>query len=43
MATIKVFDCNGVKEIKCFDTLASLPYLVEEEEISASEDIEAEE
>lgn len=30
MATIKVFDVNGVKELKCFDTLVDVPYLEEE-------------
>lgn len=32
MATIKVFDANGVKELKCFDTLIEVPYLVDEDE-----------
>lgn len=27
MATIKVFSPNGVKELKCFDTLEAVPYL----------------
>lgn len=27
MATIKVFDCNGVKELNCFDTLDNVPYI----------------
>lgn len=31
MATIKVFDCEGVKELNCFDTLANVPYLPVEE------------
>lgn len=31
MATIKVFDSEGVKELSCFDTLTDVPYLVEEE------------
>lgn len=43
MAMIKVFDCNGVKELQCFDALSEVPYLSEVEEISASEDTEAEE
>lgn len=30
MATIKVFDANGVKELQCFDTLCDVPYLDEE-------------
>lgn len=30
MATIKVFDVTGVKELKCFDTLVNVPYLEEE-------------
>lgn len=43
MAMIKVFDCNGVKELKCFDTLDNVAYLEEEEVLSASQDEEAEE
>lgn len=31
MATIKVFDCNGVKELNCFDTLVDVPYLEEDD------------
>lgn len=31
MATIKVFDVNGVKELQCFDTLDVIPYLEDEE------------
>lgn len=31
MATIKVFDVNGVKELQCFDTLLEVPYLEDEE------------
>ena len=27
MATIKVFDSKGVKELKCFDTLDEVDYL----------------
>lgn len=27
MATIKVFDVNGVKELHCFDTLDNVCYL----------------
>lgn len=30
MATIKVFDVNGVKELQCFDTLLDVPYMEEE-------------
>lgn len=30
MATIKVFSANGVKELKCFDTLENVPYLTPE-------------
>lgn len=33
MATIKVFDANGVKELQCFDTLLEVPYIEEEEDI----------
>lgn len=33
MATIKVFDSEGVKELGCFDTLLDVPYLVDEEQI----------
>lgn len=33
MATIKVFSANGVKELKCFDTLEAVPYDEDEEEI----------
>lgn len=29
MATIRVFSPSGVKELKCFDTLAQVPYLDE--------------
>lgn len=43
MATIKVFDSEGCKELKCFDTLVEVPYIEEEEDLSASEDTEAEE
>lgn len=32
MATIKVFDSTGVKELKCFDTLVDVPYLVDEDD-----------
>lgn len=32
MATIKVFDANGVKELNCFDTLMEVPYLEEDED-----------
>lgn len=32
MATIKVFSTEGVKELKCFDTLVSAPYLSDPEE-----------
>lgn len=27
MATIKVFDVNGARELHCFDTLANVPYI----------------
>lgn len=27
MATIKVFDVHGMKELQCFDTLDAVPYL----------------
>lgn len=27
MATIKVFDCNGCKDLKCFDTLDNVSYV----------------
>lgn len=30
MATVKVFDVNGCKELSCFDTLDSVEYLTEE-------------
>ena len=43
MATIKVFDSKGVKELQCFDTLSEIPYLEVEKDISASDDTEAEE
>lgn len=36
MATIKVFDSKGVKELQCFDTLLDVPY-IEEEEIAEDE------
>lgn len=42
MATIKVFDSEGVKELNCFDTLSEVPYLVEED-LSDTEDSEFEE
>lgn len=32
MATIKVFDAAGVKELQCFDTLDAVPYLVDDED-----------
>lgn len=32
MATIKVFDSKGVKELKCFDMLDDVPYMSEDEE-----------
>lgn len=31
MATIKIFDCNGVKTLQCFDTLDNIPYDEEED------------
>lgn len=31
MATIKVFDSEGVKELKCFDTLSDVSYIVSED------------
>lgn len=37
MATIKVFDVNGVKELQCFDTLVDVPYTVDEDEIDINE------
>jgi len=43
MATIKVFDCNGVKELTCFCTLDNVDYLPVEDPLSASQDEEAEE
>lgn len=48
MATIKVFDCNGVKELQCFDTLSEVPYveddyLPEEGIFEPDEDPEGEE
>lgn len=33
MATIKVFDSTGVKELSCFDTIDNVEYLTEEEEV----------
>lgn len=33
MATIKVFDVNGVKELSCFDTIDNVGYLNEEEDL----------
>ena len=41
MATVKIFDSQGSKELQCFDTLTDVPYLVEEEEIGASDDTDA--
>lgn len=38
MATIKVFSVDGVKELKCFDTLADVPFLDEEEEETILDD-----
>lgn len=38
MATIKVFDTNGIKELKCFDTLTDVNYLEPEEFADESED-----
>lgn len=35
MATIKVFDANGVKDLQCFDTLSDVPY----EDIETPEDL----
>lgn len=32
MATIKVFDVNGSKTLKCFDTLDNVAYDTEEDE-----------
>lgn len=32
MATIKVFDAYGVKELHCFDMLDAVPYLVDDED-----------
>lgn len=46
MATIKVFSPNGVKELKCFDTLEQVPYMDDLEDIEIPEeflnDLEAE-
>lgn len=33
MATIKVFDVNGCKTLKCFDTLDNVEYDTEEDDI----------
>lgn len=33
MATIKVFSVDGVKELNCFDTLSSVPFIEEEDDI----------
>lgn len=41
MATIKVFDSNGVKELQCFDTLVDVPYL-EDPFSESDEDLEDE-
>lgn len=30
MATIKVFDSKGVRELLCFDTLSEIPYIEED-------------
>lgn len=32
MATIKVFDVNGVKQLSCFDTVDNVAYLSEDED-----------
>lgn len=32
MATVKVFDSIGCRELSCFDTIDNVPYLVDEEE-----------
>lgn len=33
MATIKVFSAEGVKELKCFDTLDTVPFFEDEDDI----------
>lgn len=33
MATIKVFSAQGVKELKCFDSLMDVPFIEDEQEI----------
>ena len=38
MATIKVFDSNGVKELKCFDTLDNVAYTPLEESETIEDD-----
>lgn len=38
MATIKVFDVNGVKVLKCFDTLDNVDYLAPDEDTGAEEE-----
>lgn len=40
MATIKVFDVNGVKELQCFDTLDNVDYLAPDEYEGAEEEVE---
>lgn len=40
MATIKVFDVNGVKELNCFDTLSEVDYLAPFEDEGAEEEVE---
>lgn len=32
MATIKVFDVNGCRELQCFDTIDNVPYLEDVED-----------
>lgn len=39
MATIKVFDSEGVRELSCFDTLADVPY-IEVEEVNDTEPVD---
>lgn len=38
MATIKVFDVNGVKGLSCFDTLDTVAYLSDEEDETIVDD-----
>lgn len=40
MVTIKIFDAYGLKNLKCFDTLPEVPYIVDsdDEEINDQAD-----